>query len=41
MTMERVAYADLLEAVLDGSAADAPLAAAVLSYEILRGRGRL
>lgn len=41
MTMERVAYADLLEAVLDGRAADAPLATSVLSYELLRGRGRL
>ena len=41
MTVERVPYADLLEAVLDGRAADAPLAASVLSFEILRGRGRL
>ena len=41
MTVERVPYADLLEAVLDGRAADAPLASSVLSYEILRGRGRL
>ncbi|MCX6395396.1 MAG: NUDIX hydrolase [Propionibacteriales bacterium] len=41
MTLERVRYADLLEAVLDGRAADAPLATAVLTYELLRGRGRL
>lgn len=41
MTVERVPYAELLEAVLDGRAADAPLAASVLSFEILRGRGRL
>lgn len=41
MTMERVPYADLLDAVLDGQAADAPLAASVLSYEVLRSRGRL
>jgi ADP-ribose pyrophosphatase len=41
MTMERVAYADLLEAVLDGRAADAPLATAILAVETLRARGRL
>ncbi len=41
MTMERVPYAALLDAVLDHSVADAPLASAVLSYEVLRGRGRL
>ncbi|RNL63692.1 NUDIX hydrolase [Nocardioides marmoriginsengisoli] len=40
MTMERVGYQDLLEAVLDGSAADAPLAGAVMSYELMRNRGR-
>lgn len=41
MTLERVAYDLVLEAVLDGSAADAPLATAVLAYEVLRSRGRL
>ncbi|MET3963761.1 8-oxo-dGTP pyrophosphatase MutT (NUDIX family) [Marmoricola sp. OAE513] len=41
MTLERVPYADLLDAVLDGRAADAPLAAAVLGVEALRARGRL
>lgn len=41
MTMERVPYADLLDAVLDRRVADAPLASAVLSHEVLRGRGRL
>lgn len=41
MTMERVPYADLLDAVLDGRAADAPLATAILAVETLRARGRL
>ena len=41
MTMERVPYADLLDAVLDGRAADAPLAAALLATEALRARGEL
>ncbi|MFL6108741.1 MAG: NUDIX domain-containing protein [Marmoricola sp.] len=41
MTMERVAFAELLEAVLTGRAADAPLATAVLATEALRSRGRL
>jgi 8-oxo-dGTP pyrophosphatase MutT (NUDIX family) len=41
MTMERVPYADLLEAVLDGRVADAPLATSLLSYDVLRGRGRI
>lgn len=41
MTMERVAYPDLLDAVLDGRVADAPLATSLLSYEVLRSRGRL
>jgi 8-oxo-dGTP pyrophosphatase MutT (NUDIX family) len=41
MTMERVPYAALLDAVLDGRAADAPLAVAVLASEALRSRGRL
>lgn len=41
MTLERVAYADLLDAVLAGSAADGPLAAALLATEVLRARGAL
>lgn len=41
MTVERVPFADLLEAVLDGRVADAPVATAVLAYEVLRERGRL
>ena len=41
MTVERVPFGDLLEAVLDGRVADAPLATAVLAYEVLRERGRL
>jgi ADP-ribose pyrophosphatase len=41
MTMERVPYAALLDAVLDGRAADAPLASAVLAVETLRARGAL
>lgn len=41
MTVERVAYADLLEAVLAGRAADAPLASAMLATEALRARGLL
>lgn len=41
MTMEKVAYADLLDAVLDGRVADGPLAASVLATEVLRARGRL
>jgi ADP-ribose pyrophosphatase len=41
MTVERVAYADLLAAVLDGRAADAPLASAMLATEALRARGLL
>ncbi len=41
MTLERVPFGALLEAVLDGSAADAPLATAVLAFDVLRGRGRL
>ncbi len=39
MTVERVPYADLLEAVLDGRVCDAPLASAVLAVEALRARG--
>ncbi|MCZ4497719.1 MAG: hydrolase [Marmoricola sp.] len=41
MTMERVPYADLLDAVLDHKVADAPLAECVLAVEVLRARGRL
>lgn len=41
MTMERVPYGDLLEAVLDHRVADAPLASSILSYDVLRSRGRL
>ncbi|RNM11080.1 NUDIX domain-containing protein [Nocardioides pocheonensis] len=41
MTVERVPFAELLDAVLDGRVADAPVATAVLAYEVLRGRGRL
>lgn len=41
MTMERVPYAALLDAVLSGSAADAPLASAILTVETLRHRGAL
>jgi ADP-ribose pyrophosphatase len=38
MTVERVPFADLLEAVLDGRVADAPLATAVLAHEVRQGR---
>jgi ADP-ribose pyrophosphatase len=41
MTVERVPFDDLLDAVLDGRVADAPLITAVLGYEVLRVRGRL
>lgn len=41
MAVSRVPLADLVEAVLDGRVADAPLATAVLAYEALRSRGRL
>jgi ADP-ribose pyrophosphatase len=41
MTVERVLFDDLLEAVLDGRVADAPLATAVLGYEVLRTRGKV
>jgi len=41
MTMERVPYADVLDAVLDRRISDAPLAACVLAVEALRARGRL
>lgn len=41
MTLERVPFAELLDAVLDGRVADGPLVAAVLAVEVLRGRGRL
>ena len=41
MTVDRVPFAELLDAVLDGRVADAPLATAVLAYEALKARGRL
>lgn len=41
MAVSRVPVADLIEAVLDGRVADAPLATAVLAYEALRARGRI
>lgn len=41
MTLERVALADLIEAIFDGRVADAPLVTAVLAYDSLRARGRL
>ena len=41
MAVSRVPVDDLLEAVLDGRVADAPLATAVLAYDALRSRGRL
>ena len=40
LAVDRVPLADLVEAVLDGSVADAPLATAVLAYEALKARGR-
>jgi len=41
LTVERVPVQELVEAVLDGRVADAPLATAVLAYETLKARGRL
>jgi ADP-ribose pyrophosphatase len=41
LAVDRVPVADLVEAVLDGSVADAPLATAVLAYEALKARARL
>jgi ADP-ribose pyrophosphatase len=41
IVVDRVPMADLVEAVLDGRVADAPLATAVLAYEALKARGRL
>ena len=41
IAVDRVPVDALVEAVLDGSVADAPLATAVLAYEALRSRGRL
>jgi 8-oxo-dGDP phosphatase len=41
MTVDRVPVDDLLAAVLEGRVADAPLATAVLAYDVLRRRGRL
>ena len=36
-----VPVGELLEAVLDGRVREGPLAAAVLAYDVLKGRGRL
>lgn len=41
MAVSRVLLAELVEAVLDGTVADAPLATAVLAYEALKARGRI
>jgi ADP-ribose pyrophosphatase len=41
LAVDRVPVDALVEAVLDGSVADAPLATAVLAYEALRARNRL
>ena len=41
MTLERVPFAELVDAVLDGRVADAPLATAVLAYEVLQARARI
>jgi len=41
LTVDRVPLEALVDAVLDGTVADAPLATAVLAYEALRSRGRL
>jgi ADP-ribose pyrophosphatase len=41
MSVHRVPVGELLEAILDGSVADAPLVTAVLAYDALRQRGRL
>jgi ADP-ribose pyrophosphatase len=41
LTVDRVPLADLVEAVLAGTVADAPLALAVLAHEALKARNRL
>ncbi|RNL79281.1 NUDIX domain-containing protein [Nocardioides marmorisolisilvae] len=41
MILERVPRAELIEAVLDGRVADAPLITAILAHETLLARGRL
>jgi ADP-ribose pyrophosphatase len=41
MLLERVPRAELIEAVLDGRVADAPLITAILAHETLLTRGRL
>jgi ADP-ribose pyrophosphatase len=41
MILERVPRAELIEAMLDGRVADAPLVTALLAHETLRVRGRL
>lgn len=41
MIVDRVGFADLVEAIFDGRVADAPLVTAVLAVEALRARGKL
>lgn len=41
MTVERVPYDDLLDAVVEHRAQDAPLITALLAYDLLRRRGRV
>lgn len=41
LVVDRVPFADLLDAVLDGRVADAPLVTAVLAYQVLKDRGRV
>jgi ADP-ribose pyrophosphatase len=41
LAVDRVPMGDLVEAILGGSVADAPLVTAVLAYESLRARNRL
>ena len=41
MILERVPRLELIEAVLDGRVADAPLVTAILAHEQLRSQGRL
>ncbi|MBO9521176.1 MAG: NUDIX hydrolase [Nocardioidaceae bacterium] len=41
MTVERVPWADLLDAIFEGRVADAPLITAVLAVESLRARGQI
>jgi len=41
MTLERVPRAELVDAVLDGRVADAPLITALFAHEVMRSQGRL